>query len=86
MAAKARQYTIRNVPPSVDQALRRKATHRRVSLNTLLLQALEAEAGVSGEVRERGDLDAFFGSWVRDPKVDRALAEERRVDPRDWDE
>ncbi len=83
---KARQYTIRNVPSSVDRALRRKAAERRVSLNTLVLHVLEAEAGGLGEPRLQHDLDAFFGSWIRDPKVERALAEGRRVDPRDWDD
>jgi len=84
--AKAAQYTIRNVPAAVDRALRRKAAERKVSLNALVLRALEAEAGVSGEPVELHDLDAFFGSWVRDPAVDRALAELRQTDPSDWDE
>ena len=86
MPSKAKQYTIRNVPTSIDRALRRKAAERRVSLNTLVLRVLEAEAGGLGEPRLNHDLDAFFGSWVADPKVDRALAEERRVDPREWDD
>lgn len=85
MSQKARQYTIRSVPPSVDRALRRKAAARKVSLNTLLLHALQAEAGVAAEPREHHDLDSFFGSWIADPKVDRALAEQRRIDPRDWE-
>ena len=85
MSAKARQYTIRNVPNSVDRALRRKAAARKVSLNTLVLRALEAEAGVAAEPVERHDLDEFIGSWVSDRAVDRALAEQRTVDARDWD-
>lgn len=84
MPAKAKQYTVRNVPGSVDRALRRKAAERNVSLNTLVLQVLGDEAGVTGEVREHHDLDQFFGTWIADPKVDRALAEQREVDPRDW--
>lgn len=82
---KARQYTIRQVPSSVDRALRRKAKERKISLNALVLHALEVEAGVTVERRENHDLDEFFGSWVSDPEVDRALAEQRRVDPRDWE-
>src|SRR5262245_36028796 len=85
MSAKAKQYTIRQVPVSVDRALRRKATERKVSLNTLVLHALEVEAGVTAEPRENHDLDEFFGSWISDPKVERALAEQRRVDRRDWE-
>ncbi len=81
---KARQYTIRNVPPRVDRALRRKAAERGVSLNTLVVQALEAEAGETGAPRAYDDLDDLLGTWVRDPAVDRALAEQRRVDPKDW--
>ncbi len=84
--AKAAQYTIRNVPMSVDRALRRKAAEHKVSLNAVVLRALEAEAGVGPTPREHHDLDSFFGTWIADRKVDRALAEQRRVDPADWDE
>lgn len=80
---KASQYTIRNIPPSVDRALRRKAAEKGVSLNTLALRALEAEAGVT-TAREHSDLDHFFGSWVRDAAVDRALSEVRKIEPGDW--
>jgi hypothetical protein len=86
MSSKAHQYTVRSVPASVDRALRRKAAARGVSLNTLILEALEAEAGTSATPRQHHDLDTFIGSWVADAKVDRALAEQRRVDPIDWEE
>jgi hypothetical protein len=85
MTPKATQYTVRNVPASVDRALRRRAAEGKVSLNTVLLRALEAEAGVT-HARERRDLDGFFGSWIRDARVDRALAEVRRIESGDWDD
>ena len=50
----------------------------------MLLQALEAAAGLGSGPSEQRDLDHYSGTWVDDPKVDRALAEQRRVDPRDW--
>lgn len=81
---KASQYTVRNVPPSVDRALRRKAAARKISLNALLLGALQSEAGVGSEPALHHDLDAFFGSWVSDKAVDRALREVRKVAPGDW--
>ena len=84
MVEKATQYTIRSVPVRVDRALRRKAQDRGVSLNRLALEALEAEAGVSATPRQNHDLDRFRGSWVKDARVDRALADQRRMDPRDW--
>jgi len=86
MAKPSKQYTVRNVPPSVDRALRKKAAARQISLNELVLRALEVEAGVTVDPAERHDLDAFFGSWVSDPDVDRALAGERVIDLRDWAE
>jgi hypothetical protein len=82
MWTKAYQYTIRNVPPRVDRALRKAAAARRVSLNTLVVEVLEK--GVGAGPRQNDDLDDFFGSWVQDKAVDRALAEQRRVDPREW--
>jgi hypothetical protein len=86
MASKAVQYTVRDVPGSVDRALRRQAAERKVSLNRVLLDALEAAAGVTRAARERHDLDDFLGSWIKDARVDRALAEVRRVEPGDWED
>lgn len=81
---KARQYTIRNVPRSVDQALRHKASARGTSMNELLLGALAREAGLGAEANVHSDLDALIGSWVEDPAVDEALREQRKVNPDDW--
>lgn len=83
--APARKYTIRNVPTSVDRALRSKAAGRRTSLNSLVLQALETAAGIAGDLAEHHDLDVFFGSWVADPNVDCALAEQRTIEPGEWE-
>jgi hypothetical protein len=85
MAAKAHQYTVRNVSSRLDRALKAKALARGVSLNTLVVQALEAEAGLGSAPRVYDDLDDLFGSWVKDRAVDRALAEQRRVDAKDWE-
>lgn len=84
MTSKAHQYTIRNVPSRVDRALRTKAARKGMSLNALVLAALEAEAGVATPPRLHHDLDDLFGSWVPDRAVDRALEEQRRVEPGDW--
>jgi len=84
MSAKAHQYTIRNVPPRLDRALRQKAEERGISLNTLVVRVLEAEVGLSPPRRTYDDLDDLFGTWVHDKAVDRALVEQRKVDPKDW--
>ena len=83
MSGKAAQYTVRNVPPRINSALKQRAARRHQSLNAYLLDVLSSAAGESAESVFH-DLDFAIGSWIRDPKVDRALAEQRRVDPADW--
>ena len=77
------QYTIRRVPPSVDRALREKARRIGRSLNEVAVRALAEGAGQAANV-VYADLDGFFGSWIADPEVDRALAEQRRIDKGLW--
>ena len=84
MGRKPVQYTLRNVTPAVDRALRRRAAELRLSLNMVALEALRAGAGVAGEPTRYTDLDGFFGSWVEDPAVDRALEDQRRIDEDLW--
>lgn len=79
------QYTIRNVAPSVDRSFRKKAREQKKSLNQVLIEALQKEAGVVATVRVYDDLDSLIGSWVRDPETEKALQEARKVDPRDWE-
>lgn len=78
------QYTIRNVPAVVDQALRRQSRRLRKSLNQVAKEALTRGAGVESSVSRYGDLDSFFGSWIEDPRVNRALAEQRKIDKSLW--
>lgn len=83
-AVEAIQYTLRNVPPVLDRALRRRAKQLSKSLNEVALEALTRGAGVSLEITEQHDLDFLFGSWVEDPEVNQALAEQRKIDADLW--
>jgi plasmid stability protein len=74
------QYTIRNVPESLDQALRKAAREQGKSLNGVVLEALVRGAGVSGERVKRRDLTGIVGTWCEDPAFDRALAAQDTVD------
>jgi hypothetical protein len=78
------QYTIRNVPGVVDRALRRRAARQARSLNEVAVEALARGAGVEHEASEHHDVDFLFGSWVEDRAVDRALADQRAIDPELW--
>ena len=78
------QYTVRGVPGDVDDALREKARQEKRSLNEVLVEALRSGAGLGGQARVYTDLDHLIGTWVEDPEFDRALEEQRQIDPEKW--
>ncbi|MBY0495978.1 MAG: hypothetical protein K2Y23_17355 [Cyanobacteria bacterium] len=78
------QYTIRGIPPEVDQALRKRARSTGKSLNETALEALADGAGVAGTSRKRRDLSDIVGTWVPDPEFEEALADQRRIDEDLW--
>lgn len=84
-AAKSKplQYTLRNVPPEVDQALRKRAREEGKSLNEVTLDVLHR--ALNGDAPKRHtDLDHLIGTWVEDPEFDKAMEDQRRIDPELW--
>ena len=66
------QYTIRSIPPKVDQALRKRSQKTGKSLNEVAVEALTKGAGlVDGSTFN--DLDWFVGSMLVDPRFDEAI-------------
>jgi hypothetical protein len=78
------QYTIRNVPGALDEALRRAARARGKSLNEITIEALARGAGVTAERRRQRDLSDIAGTWRKDPEFDRALAAQDTIDDDMW--
>jgi hypothetical protein len=79
------QYTVRNVPKSLDAALRRTARERGKSLNEVAIEALARGAGVTAEPpRRQRDLDDIAGTWRKDPAFDKALAAQDAIDEEMW--
>jgi plasmid stability protein len=78
------QYTIRNIPRDVDRALRRRAREEGKSLNEVAVDALRRALGLTEEPATQRDLTDIRGTWVDDPEVDAALAEQRIIDPELW--
>jgi hypothetical protein len=81
------QYTLRNVPPHVDRALRKMAHAHEQSLNQFILETLERVVGgdtAQGESARFGDLDKLIGSWVEDTEFDKALEDQSAVDRELW--
>ncbi len=62
---KSIQYTIRNIPEQVDEALRARALETRQSFNQTLIQALETATGHQGDRVHFDDLDWFIGSRMQ---------------------
>ena len=78
------QYTIRNVPDSLDEALRRAAREQGKSLNDVAIEALARGAGVAGERGRQRDLSDIAGTWLKDPAFDNALAAQDIFDEGMW--
>jgi plasmid stability protein len=78
------QYTIRNVPGTLDEALRRAARERGKSLNDIAIEALARGAGVTGDRRPQRDLSDVAGTWRNDPAFDSALAAQDSIDEDIW--
>jgi hypothetical protein len=78
------QYTIRKVPETLDEALRRAARERGKSLNEVAIEALARGAGVVGDPRRQRDLSDIARTWRKDPAFDRALAAQDTIDEEMW--
>jgi hypothetical protein len=78
------QYTLRNVPAALDEAIRRRAREEGKSLNEVAIEAMMRALGLQGEPTRQRDLSGVAGSWQPDPATDEALEEQRRIDPELW--
>jgi hypothetical protein len=78
------QYTVRNVPKSVDERLRELARREGKSLNELALEALAAAVGLELPTTPRRDLSGVVGTWREDEETESALEDQRRVDAELW--
>jgi len=78
------QYTLRQVPPELDVALRETAQREHESINRTALVALARGLGVSDRPSSYDDLDALVGTWEEDPAFNAVIAEHDQVDPEQW--
>ncbi len=78
------QYTLRNIPKTVDEALREKARREGKSLNEVAIEALRRALGIDGEPIRHRDLEDVEGTWIRDAEVEAALEEQRQIDSELW--
>ena len=81
---KCMQYTIRNVPRNLDEALRRAARQQGKSLNEVTVETLARGAGIGEERGRQRDLGDIAGTWRKDPAFDSALAAQDTIDEEMW--
>ncbi len=68
----SRQYTIRSVPPKLDNALRQQAKKSGKSLNEVVIETLAKGAGITPNITF-DDLDWFIGNNSLDSSFEKAL-------------
>ncbi len=81
--------TLRNLPPEVARAVRKRAAEEKTSLNKVVISLLEERIHQSRPVRGKAkyrDLDRFCGTWTQEEYDEfmKNLAEQRRIDPEIW--
>lgn len=78
------QYTLRGVPPLVDEAVRERAKAEGKSLNEVAVAALADGLGLGDSEVVRRDLSDVAGTWRKDAAVEAALAAQDAVDEGLW--
>jgi plasmid stability protein len=77
------QYTLRNVPKAVDQALREQARREGKSLNEVAIEALLRACGLTEQPVKHRDLSWMKGTWVDDPERDAVREIHERIEHED---
>lgn len=70
---KSIQYTIRSVPPKIDQRLRARAKQSGRSLNQVVVETLAKGSGIATKPVVYNDLDWFKGALGKDEGWDEAM-------------
>lgn len=84
MDNRAIQYTIRNVPPAVDQVIRKRAKLTGKSFNQVAIESLSKGALGTDESQSSNPFDELFGASTLDEAFDEAIAEFSKPDPKLW--
>lgn len=78
------QYTLRNIPETLDAALRERARATGKSLNEVAVEALGRALGFTQETLRHRDLGDLAGTWRNDPSFDRAIVDQHAIDDELW--
>ena len=81
--------TLRNLPAELARAVRNRAEEKGISLNRAVIELLQEALGRGERPKKRRiyhDLDFLVGTWSKEEaeEFNRALAEQRKIDPELW--
>lgn len=78
------QYTIRNIPVTIDEALRAEARREGKSLNEVTIAALARALGLGHGRPSYRSLNHYAGTWQDDQEFDAAIRDQDTVDEALW--
>lgn len=78
------QYTLRGIPPVLDEAIRERARVEGKSINEIAVAALADGVGLGTRDIFRRNLSDIVGTWVEEATVEAALSAQDQVDGGLW--
>ncbi|MCY4011070.1 MAG: hypothetical protein OXF30_03380 [Candidatus Saccharibacteria bacterium] len=80
------QYTIRNIPPDVDQIIRKRAQRTGKSFNTTVIEALTIQTLGSTDIKKakKNIFTRLQGINSLDDDFDQAIKEQSEIDDKLW--
>jgi hypothetical protein len=78
------QYTIRNIPPQVDKALKKRAKQSGKSFNQTVIELLSLQVLGTTESSEENNFEWLFGRKSLDKGFDEAVEKLSHVDEKLW--
>jgi len=80
------QLTIRNLPPEIDEAIRRRARERNISIDQSITELLSEAIGMPKSAATRRDLSDLAGTWSDEQaqEFEEALRRQRGIDEEIW--
>lgn len=78
------QYTIRNIPPTLDRVIRKRARQSGKSFNQTVVDLLALQTFGTTKPQPDDDFDWLFGQNTLDDSFDKTIGELSQVDEKLW--
>lgn len=78
------QYTIRNIPPSVDKVIKKRSKQSGKSFNQTVVDLLSLQTFGSLEVPSDHNFDWLFNKKTLDQSFDQAIENLSQIDEKLW--